>query len=439
LPARDGIKPTITMTNNNSKTIYQSLGRAPVHPFPARMAPGIAIDVLSHTPKGHRVLDPMAGSGTVLALARSFGHYAVGVDIDPLAVLISKVWTTSLNTGVTVSQAREVLGEAKALYKSTNSESAFPPCSDEETRKFMNYWFDDTSRRQLAALATAIDRVQQATIRDALWCAFSRLIITKKAGASLAMDLSHSRPHRAYTEAPIVPFEKFQSAVLKVIENCIDYRAPSRGPATRVLEGDARKLPVHSESIDLALTSPPYLNAIDYVRCSKFTLVWMGYTVSELRQLRSNSVGTEVGKYDTENDTQIIGVMDDLKLRPALDSRQTALVSRYIDDMRGAMSEVSRVLAPSGRAIYVVGENTIRGTYVRNSIIISSVAEIFGLVLQSKHERTLPANRRYLPPPAKSGKNESMDARMRKEVVLEFKKSSVNSTIPSFQYRAFPS
>lgn len=65
----------------------------PIHPFPARMAPEIALKALSSLPEGSTVLDPMTGSGTVLREAVMQGHQAYGYDLDPLAVLISKVWT----------------------------------------------------------------------------------------------------------------------------------------------------------------------------------------------------------------------------------------------------------------------------------------------------------------------------------------------------------
>jgi tRNA G10 N-methylase Trm11 len=77
------------------KTIFETLGRDPVHPFPARMAPGIALDILAAESEPIRVLDPMMGSGTVLAVARARGHAAIGIDIDPLDVLLARVWTTS--------------------------------------------------------------------------------------------------------------------------------------------------------------------------------------------------------------------------------------------------------------------------------------------------------------------------------------------------------
>jgi tRNA G10 N-methylase Trm11 len=66
------------MLKSHRKTVFETLGRHPIHPFPARMAPGIALDALAEADTPLRVLDPMAGSGTVLAVARSKGHHAVG-------------------------------------------------------------------------------------------------------------------------------------------------------------------------------------------------------------------------------------------------------------------------------------------------------------------------------------------------------------------------
>src|SRR5580692_2442504 len=98
------------------KTIYEALGRDSVHPFPARMAPGIALEVISRARKPLRVLDPMVGSGTVIALAQLKKHRATGVDIDPLAVLISRVWTAAVEAEVVKLKAREVLARAKAIF-----------------------------------------------------------------------------------------------------------------------------------------------------------------------------------------------------------------------------------------------------------------------------------------------------------------------------------
>ncbi len=72
----------------------------PYPSFPARMAPEIGLDSLSSLPKGAGVLDPMSGSGTVLRASVEAGHDAIGIDSDPLAVLMSRVWTRRLPPGL---------------------------------------------------------------------------------------------------------------------------------------------------------------------------------------------------------------------------------------------------------------------------------------------------------------------------------------------------
>jgi hypothetical protein len=405
------------MNRFHKKTIYEALGREPVHPFPARMAPGIALGVMSDIDES-LVLDPMMGSGTVLAMARANGHRGIGFDIDPLAVLISKVWTTAFDPEKIRDEAGTVLEDAWGDFRNLTAADAYPSGADDETGQFIRYWFDGYARRQLAALSMTVEKVKSEITRNALWCAFSRLIISKQSGASRAMDLSHSRPHRVFETAPEKPFNKFLSAVERVIANGIDKNSPDAGHEPNITMGDARELPLANNSVDLVLTSPPYLNAIDYIRCSKFSLVWMGYKIADLRKVRTDSVGTEAGDDALDDDRYVRSIIDELRLRPKLDKRHERILGRYIHDMRGAIGEVGRVLAKTGKAVYVVGENTLRGTYIRTSTIVTKLAELAGLSMKERRRRALPANRRYMPPP--SSAQGSMDARMRREVVLSF-------------------
>jgi len=174
--------------------------------------------------------------------------------------------------------------------------------------------------------------------------------------------------------------------------------------------------------VDLVLTSPPYLNAIDYVRCSKFSLVWMGYNVGDLRQVRADSVGTETARQSPLDDEEIKFIVDALKLRPKLETRNERILGKYIHDMRCAIFEVGRVLSTAGKAVYVVGENTLRGTFIRTSVIVSRLAELAGLSMRERRMRNLPANRRYMPPPSPGHRGGMIEARMRREVVLTFVK-----------------
>lgn len=402
----------------NNKTVYDILDRNSVHPFPARMAPGLVFGVVAKCDKSLRILDPMSGSGTVLAVAQASGHQAMGIDTDPLAVLISKVWTTAIDLEVLKIEAANVLCEARRTFASLRAHDAYPDGSDEETRQFIRFWFDRRARKQLASLAAEISSVNDEKIRSALWCAFSRLIITKRHGASRAMDLSHSRPHRVFKRAPLEPFPHFIPAVERVASGCIDGRLCNTGPVVNVHEGDARCLGLGDGTADLVLTSPPYLNAIDYMRCSKFSLVWMGHAVGDIRSIRSTSIGTEVGKY--KNDNYIQDIIHSVIPQSGLRSRDAAILAKYVDDMRQVVSETARVLAGGGRAVYVVGENTVRGTFIRNSAILVKLADGVGLRHVSSCSRELPANRRYLPPPSACAS--ALDGRLRREVVMTLEK-----------------
>lgn len=403
-------------------SITEVLGRGPVHPFPARMAPDVALDALRRGRRSMRVLDPMSGSGTVLAVARAQGHRAVGIDCDPLSVLSARVWTRTVVPHRAMATARRVLARARKLCDATPATTAYPAHSDPETKRFICYWFDPLARRQLYGLALSISRTRDASVRDALWIAFSRTIITKQAGASRAMDLSHSRPHRTFTKAPRLPFDCFISACERVVSNAPSRSAETVGPRTQVSLGDARRLSFRSASFDAVVSSPPYLNAIDYMRCSRFSLVWMGFTMSELRRIRTESVGSEVSTGRSLGNARLRRAFRALGDLRDLPSRQRGMLVRYVNDLDRITAEISRVLRRSGKAVLVIGDSCVRGTFVRNSSALRSLAKCHSLALVEWTTRTIPPNRRYLPPPSATASGDQLRSRMRREVVLALEK-----------------
>ena len=415
--------------------------RRPVHPFPARMTPDLVLGAMKGRRGRMRVVDPMAGSGTVLAVARDCGHDAAGTDTDPLAVLMARVWTAPVDKGALAGRASAVLEDARGRCRELAAADAYPRGADEETKRFVRYWFDPVARRQLASLAAAIRPARGGAVRDALWCAFSRLIIAKQAGASLAMDLAHSRPHKRFERAPALPLARFESAVGRVAAGCIgadgESAAGAAEAAADVRLGDARRMDMRDGSADMVITSPPYLNAIDYMRCSKFSLVWMGHTVGRLRGIRAGAIGTEVGMYDGSGNGGSGGtVAEEEKIisalglgRRALRGRARAILARYVRDMGLVVEETARVLDRGGTAVYVVGENTVRGAFIRNSRMVEMLAADAGLEVASRHARSLPRRSRYLPPPpppARAGARRvgagGLGGRMRREVVLEMRR-----------------
>jgi SAM-dependent methyltransferase len=402
-------------------TLHRSL--RPIHPFPARMAPELVWDELpDHSPQ-LRVLDPMAGSGTTLVTAKLRGHEAIGFDRDPLAVLIARSWLTNVPENVVEAKGKEILIKARSRARSMKLADAYPRNADDETKAFVRYWFDPTNRRQLTALADSISRLHDPSLRDLMWCAFSRLIITKKIGVSRAMDISHSRPHRSYEKAPVNAFDRFERAV-KYIVNAAPFPKIKAGcPSASVDFADARHLPVADSSVDMVITSPPYLNAIDYIRGHKFSLIWMGHSIGKLRGVRATNVGTETVAKPKAGDMATAHIMGLMCPVDELSNRNAGMLRQYVWDMREILSETKRVLRPGGKAVFVVGNCNIRETFVQNSKCVEGLSAELGMVVSKVRSRPLPENRRYLPPPESLTAGKALNKRMREEVIITIQKN----------------
>lgn len=390
----------------------------PIHPFPARMAPEIALKETGALPKNSVVLDPMTGSGTAVRFASEEGHRAIGFDRDPLAALMTRVWTKPICTTWLRKEAIRIAGQALKLDPATVRLPWID--NDQETTDFVNYWFAVQQRSDLRRLSSLLVNVR-GPLGDAMLIALSRIIITKKRGASLAWDVSHSRPHKREEENDFPVISEFIKSVDFVAKRLDEQPPPGN---VRVGVADARDLnrSVPDSSVDAVLTSPPYLNAIDYLRGHKFTLVWLGHRICELRRIRSNNIGTEKNLDPDSN-----GVLADelCALVPSVDQlphREHGIFRRYVLDLFAMMSEINRVLRPGGKAVLVVGNSCLKGVFVENARAVTAAAVRLGLTPTARYERDLPSNRRYLPPPTTTEAS-GLKKRMRTESVLSFSKS----------------
>ena len=185
-----------------------------------------------------------------------------------------------------------------------------------------------------------------------------------------------------------------------------------------IRRADARTLDfIGDASIDLVLTSPPYLNAIDYLRGHRLALVWLGYDLRLLRSIRSASVGAERSMPEAESACDISPFVTE-QAESTIGRRHRGWIRRYASDMDAVLYQLHRVVKRSGRVVMVLGNSFLRGAKINNAGLIESLAGKIGFQLQDRHVREIPARRRYLPPPG-TGQS-ALDARMRTETVLTF-------------------
>ena len=386
------------------------------HPFPARMAPNLALEALEPIDPGSIVLDPMCGSGTVIRAASELGFTALGFDLDPLSVLMSKVWTTPIDGAAAIAESNRIARIAKGKIGRT----IYLPWIDDdlETADFVNFWFSNPQRDELRIVA-ALLRPIVGPIGDVLRLALSRMVVTKELGASLARDVSHSRPHRTKTQNSYRVIDQFPRSVRAIVRR-LNPRLLFGESSIQL--GDARDLAhLPSKSIDAIVSSPPYLNAIDYLRGHRLSLVWLGYNLGGLRERRSHMVGAERAPDPGVDEDYLRDLLTAVPEATQLGPRLHRILERFVDDLGKLMMEAFRVLRPGGRAVYVIGDSTVRGVFVRTSELTIASAQRAGLTLVGQSQRELPATKRYLPPPGNSGVG-PLSIRMRTESVLSFAK-----------------
>jgi len=378
----------------------------PIHPFPARMAPEILEDKLAGLGRDAAIWDPMCGSGTSLRVAASLGIRAVGTDTDPLAVKMARVGTRRFDAKA-LSAANEIMEDR---VRSGRRRVARDSCA--ETQEFKNYWFAETQQQDLALIARQIETVGNPELREFYEIALSRIIITKFRGASLAWDVSHSRPHRVRTENDFDTRTEFMRSCQRLAAICVE--TPPRASVI-VEQGDARTFKT-STKVELVVTSPPYLNAIDYMRGHKLSLVWLGWTIPQLRELRSNAIGTE-RRLDAFDDGQKLVEVERVAVRSSGgQSRITAVIRRYISDCAALMTNIRESMASASELVMVVADSNVRGHTLNSAKLFEKLAIQNGLRKLRAEKRGLPASKRYLPTDTDQG----IGNRMKTEHILHF-------------------
>ena len=294
---------------------------------------------------------------------------------------------------------------------------------DAPTREFLDYWFFPETQRELACLTLAIREETDADLRNLLEVIFSSTIVTKSGGVSRARDLAHTRPHRVSDKVPRNPIPLFANLVERAADAYGRIDRDAVGDC-RIVDGDARSLPLPDCSVDLIVTSPPYANALDYMRAHKFSLAWLGDPIPSLTKLRREYIGSEASGNQAMSSvdslpTKVEAVVERVGEADATKSR---VLRRYFADMSASISEMQRVLRPGSAAVIVVGPSTMRGILVPTHECLANLATQAGLEVVAVAPRNLDRDRRMMPArnsvSAGSGDATGIERRMHTEYVI---------------------
>jgi DNA modification methylase len=418
------------------------------HSFPAKFPPGLPQKIINDlTNPGDIVLDPMCGSGTTLVEALLSERIPIGFDIDPLAILISTVKTTRINSDTLLDNLDAIIQRAnKSVLENPDIlQNDLQNRWDRQTKEFVDYWFSFNTQIELVALIREIEKLPSPDLVNFFRLVFSSIIITKSGGVSLALDLAHTRPHKAKTinqkivstynyslvmEKNSNPYstKTIRSALSEFKKKAVsNIRAvndiPERTITPAISLGDARQLALCNDSIDLVVTSPPYAsNAIDYMRAHKFSLVWFGNPISDLSKTRSEYIGSEtLTRYDDGFLFPQIttGVIKEIE---GIDSKKARVVSKYYQESKDILTEMYRVIKPGKNMIYVVGTSIIKGIDIRIAECLTELGQEVGFSVHKVASRAINRDKRMMPISRNKNSNSVIEQRMQNEYVIGFHK-----------------
>jgi len=244
-------------------------------------------------PKNGPFLDIMCGSGTSLVEAKLLGIPAVGVDVNPLSVLISKVKTRIIpkkvldqQFGVLQSKILSDLSHFQAqptipvFYPTKQNNGNKPQYVEKEIPVFPNrdYWFSIPVQRDLAIIKHHVLQIESQELRDFFLVAFLS-IIRRVSNASPRVGRIF---HIGY-DREIDVFSAFITRCNYMINGLKEFGGEATGADTQIIEADARMTGLASDSFGLILSHPPYFALYKYSSdVLRFELEWGDFDRSKI-------------------------------------------------------------------------------------------------------------------------------------------------------------
>ena len=331
-----------------------------IHKYPAKFFPELPRWLVErYSKEGDTILDPFMGSGTTNLEAMLLGRHSVGVDVDPFSRMLAKVKTTPL-------PRKKLLDTWATLkFRIEQEEKPIHPC-DAPDFPYKENWFKPFMLKELAYIKSHILSLDTtADIKNFFLINFSGIIrAVSEADNNCTRTVIRKKLNKQVN--PGMAVKLFLRRATAQVAGMLEFSLLNPKSKVKIPKNaDAREMrALDDNSVDCAITSPPYANAVDYPRTHQLEIYWLGFANGSLRDLKEDHVGTEVVKSSDYRDLHKVDCREaDAVIEKiyAMDHRRAYIASKYLLDMFANLREVNRVLKHNCPYILVVGNNLIRG------------------------------------------------------------------------------
>lgn len=321
-----------------------------IHPYFAKYHPQLPRRIIEYfTKEGDVVLDPFCGCGTTLVESALAGRESIGVDANPIGCMISEVKTIFLKSSqkkIIEKFLSKIQSEILECYNGKNITYQIPDFHNKE------YWFTKEAQMELDIIKGNIQKIKNLKIKKIAMLSFSRIILF---ASNQETESRYKRVLKNRSRFDV--YNKFVDVFNKNIEFATDFTKEAKSTLVKIYNKDSRNLSfLKDKSVNLIVTSPPYLNSWDYGLYHRFRFFWTGFDVHDYED-------KEIGKH----------------LRTLEGRSKRDEIERYRVDMGLCLKEFARVIKKNGFCCIVNANSIVKKKFIDTNQILIKVAEEAGL------------------------------------------------------------
>ncbi|MEW6409189.1 MAG: DNA methyltransferase [Nitrospirota bacterium] len=286
------------------------------HSYPARFIPQIPKTFISlFTNENDIVIDPFCGCGTTIVESFLNGRDSIGNDFNPLACLITKVKTRLIPEGDLNLLGKKLM----EIKKYVDSDHRRPEYLRKLPKRNVSNLFNRDVINELCLIKEGLDELKDKHNIHELGLVALSATIWSIIESENGIDI----------------FANFYRKITNMMDTIREVRnIVKKEPKVTVIHGDARFLEIDSNVSRLIVTSPPYVNALDYYRVHMYNMLWLGMDYEGFR------------KHEIGGHSHYI-------------ANRFRLLSEYLADMFRSMIEMNRVLEKGGICVIAIGNSSL--------------------------------------------------------------------------------
>ncbi len=396
IPFRDGQVPV-----PNRRCLRY--GPHDIHEYRGKFFPQLVRALLNmcDLKEGDVVLDPMCGSGTTLVEANLSGYNTIGIDLNPLSVMISRTKCAVLQMPpAIIIQEYERIHEALLRSRQGCQRTAWFENLPKDDQRYLSRWFAPDVLAEVELVASVLNNMDVSACRDLFWLCLSDVLRT--VSWQKTDDLRVRRDVKKDTDIDVIA--EFLAKLSKTVRHIVALLLQEERPLTndfQVVCGDARSLPEHVErfgqKIHAVITSPPYATALPYLDTDRLSLCYLkllprnDHRITDYQMVGNREIteGRRVALWNhylsnshalPSEISTLIETIGRIYSESTVGFRRRnlpALLAKYFFDMREVLAGIRRIVEPRGHVFVVVGDNH---TMANGEKIEIATGKLFGLL-----------------------------------------------------------